>query len=104
MPEELKNWFDQTFYQDLASLLGEAHPPFDQRGFVDAATDGLDALELKQRLLRTAELCRRYLPANYGEALDVLYQVAPRYEGQFRGMFAPEFVGLYGLDDRERLL
>ncbi len=104
MPEELKNWFDKAFYVDLASALADAHPPFDQQAFVGSATDGLDALELKQRLLRTAELCRRYLPSDYGEALDILYEVAPRYEGQFRGMFAPEFVGLYGLDDRKRSL
>ena len=104
MPEELKNWFDKAFYEDLASALGEAYPTLDQRAFVEAATDGLDALELKQRLLRTAELCRRYLPSDYSEALDILYEVAPRYDGQFRGMFAPEFVGLYGLDDRKRSL
>ena len=101
MPEELKNWFDEAFYRDLAAQLKKVHRPFDKAGFTAAATDGLDALELKARLMRASELCRQFLPQDYGKALDIVKAVAPHYEGQFRGMFAPEFVGLYGLDEPE---
>lgn len=104
MPEELKNWFDRAFYEDLASSLREVHPTFDRTGFVAAAVDDLDTLELKQRMTRAAELCRQYLPQDYGTALELLCRVAPRYDGQFRGMYAAEFIGLYGLDDPERSL
>ena len=104
MPEELKNWFDNAFYQDLASAFVDVHPSFDRKGFVAATTDGLETLELKQRMTRTAELCRQFLPQDYGVALDLLCRVAPRYDGQFRGMYAAEFIGLYGLDDPGRSL
>ena len=104
MAEELKAWFDEAFYRGLAASLKQVHRPFDTEGFVRAAIDDLGALELKQRLTRTTELCRQFLPPDYGQALDIVKAVAPRYDGQFRGMFAPEFVGLYGLDDPERSL
>ena len=104
MADVLKTWFDEAFYRRLAADLRETYPRFDTDGFVTATTDGLDALELKARLMRTSELCRKYLPQDFGRALEIVMAVAPRYDGEFRGMFAPEFVGLYGLADPERSL
>jgi hypothetical protein len=97
--DSMKEWFDSTFYRDLAQALAARVAGFDSEAFQREAGAGLAALELKARLWRTVELCRKYLPADYRQAVEILREVAPRYDGEFKGMFCPEFVGCYGLKD-----
>ncbi len=97
--DALKNWFSADFYKDLAAAIKKHCRSFDDEAFYRDATFELETLELKDRLRRTATTCRKYLPDDYRRAVDVLYKVAPRYKGEFTGVFCPEFVGLYGLDD-----
>lgn len=95
----LKEWFDAAFYRGLAEHLTRVEPSVDADAFYRQAVAGLAERELKDRLRHTAELCRAHLPSNYRQAVDILRQVAPIYDGEFRCMFCPEFVGLYGLED-----
>ncbi|MBT5434215.1 MAG: DNA alkylation repair protein [Rhodospirillaceae bacterium] len=104
MAFELKLWFDRAFFEEIAGALADEHRGFDRKGFVKAALKDLDSLSLKERLSRTAMLCGQFLPDDYSSALAVVEAVAPRYEGQFRALFAPEFVSLFGRDDRSRSL
>ncbi len=99
--DALKNWFNPGFYEGLADVIGKAHRPFDVDSFYRDAVDGLETLSLKERLQRTAQISRKYLPDDFRRAVQILYKVAPFYDGEFTGMFCPEFVGLYGLDDFE---
>jgi len=102
--DELKNWFDETFYRELAGHLHGQYPKFDRQSFVDAALDGLQELELKARLRRTTELVARQLPSDFTGALDILKPIAPHYDMMFKGMFLPDFVGLYGRKDLDKSL
>jgi 3-methyladenine DNA glycosylase AlkC len=104
MPTELKEWFNPDFYRDLAAALGEIEPSFDRKAFYAAAIVDLEKLELKERLRRTAVTCHRHLPQDFSKALQLLFEIAPLYEGEFTGMFCPDFVGLYGLDRVEESL
>ena len=96
--DALKEWFNFDFYRDLAGALKKQYGDLDAESFYRDAVVDLDQLELKDRLQRTAETCRRHLPGDYRRAVDVLRRIAPRYKGEFTGMFCPEFVGLYGLE------
>lgn len=100
MAQELKAWFDSAFFQGLGDRLEAVQPGFDKAGFAAEAAHGLEALSLTQRMTRTVRLVRERLPADFRDAVAVLQQVAPAYEGQFVGMFMPEFVATYGRDDR----
>ena len=53
---------------------------------------------------RATELTAQHLPSDYASALEILYPIAPLYDGTFKGMYFPDFVGLYGRDDIERSL
>jgi len=102
--DELKNWFDETFYRELAEHLHGQYSKFNRQSFVDAALDGLQELELKARLRRTTELVVGQLPSDFSTALDILKPIAPHYDMMFKGMFLPDFVGLYGRNDIEKSL
>ena len=97
--DALKEWFNRDFYRDLASALKKHHRTLDTEAFYQDAIVDLEQLEFKGRLLRSAEICHRHLPDDYRRAVAVLRRIAPRYKGEFTGMFCPEFVGLYGLDN-----
>jgi len=99
MAQELKYWFDKDFFEDLGHAIARQYPGFDERSFLRMAMDGLDRLELMQRMTRTVEACRTHLPDDYSRAVGILKAVAPRYEGKFQGLFCSEYVGRYGLDD-----
>tara|TARA_B100000676_G_scaffold287590_1_gene318297 strand:+ start:8330 stop:8827 length:498 start_codon:yes stop_codon:yes gene_type:complete len=104
MAEELKDWFDRGFYKELAGALADEHLPLDRRAFVRDACRSLEDLSLLERLARTASLCRKHLPDDYPKALGIVSAVAPRYDGTFKALFAPEFVARYGRQDRRRSL
>ncbi len=100
MAQELKQWFNPAFFQDLGARMRTVEPGFDAAGFAARAAAGLDDLSLTQRMTQTVETARAFLPQDFRAAVEVLKQIAPAYRGQFAGMFMSEFVATYGLDDR----
>jgi 3-methyladenine DNA glycosylase AlkC len=99
--EELKNWFDEPFYRELAEHLHAQHTPFNRKSFIDEALQRLDPLSLKERMRLTTELTAKQLPSDFGQALEILKPIAPHYDGTFKSMYFPDFVGLYGRDHFE---
>ncbi len=97
--EPLKEWFNVQFYQELSQLISDAYPAFAAEQFCDDVMTGLEPMALKERLRHTTVTSHRYLPDNYREAVQILYQIAPKIENGFAGMFLPDFVSLYGLAD-----
>ncbi len=96
---ELKNWFNEQLYQDLADLITSAYPNFPAADFYKDVLENLENLTLKERLRQTTVTCHRYLPSDYRTAVQILYQIAPQIHNGFVGMFLPDFVGLYGQHD-----
>jgi len=99
--QELKEWFNPVFFQDLGERLAAACPAFDAAGFAARAGRDLDSLSLTQRMTATSVAAQAHLPADFRTAVEILKQVAPAYRGQFAGMFMCEFVATYGLEDRD---
>jgi len=104
MAAELRDWFNPALFDDLADRLSLAYPPFDRAAFIEQAAHDLDALSLTQRMTQTCRAAQSCLPSDFRPAVEVLRQVAPAYKGQFVGMFMPEFVATYGLEDRDYAL
>jgi len=101
---ELKNWFDEKFYRQLAGQLHRQYSRFNREIFIAGALDGLEALSLTERLRRTTTLMAEQLPSDFVRALDILAPLAPLYEGTFKGMCFPDFVGMYGRGHFDRSL
>lgn len=67
----------------LAGELAAARPRFPRKRFINAALDGLDDLELKQRVDQVAAALEQAMPADFAEAASVLERAleSPRFEG-----------------------
>ena len=72
MAEQLKTFFSLALVSRLASDIAHVYPSFDRRGFIKAATAGLEELELLDRGRHIAKALRKYLPDEYPVAVDVL--------------------------------
>ena len=72
MADQLKTFFSLALVERLAGDIARAHPAFDSKGFIRAATSGLAELELLARGKHIAKALRQFLPDDYPAAVDVL--------------------------------
>lgn len=75
---------------------------FDRAAFLSAASNGLDALSIMERVRHIADALRPALPDDYPAALDIVRAMAPRLRHGFQAMAVTEFVARYGLDHFDR--
>jgi 3-methyladenine DNA glycosylase AlkC len=86
----------------IADAGAAASPRFDRGAFLAAATDGLDALSIMERVRHIADALRPALPTDYEAALGVVGAMAPRLSHGFQAVAVTEYVARYGLDDFDR--
>ncbi|MFC5651371.1 DNA alkylation repair protein [Paenibacillus solisilvae] len=101
MAEPLKAMYNQSFITAFGALVQSGWAEFDAGRFVGLTLDkGWEQLELKGRMRRITESLGSTLPADYKEALGVLYAIDERCVG-FPYLFFPDFVEVYGLGEWE---
>lgn len=76
-----------------------ASPHFGRAAFLAAASAGLDALSIMERVRHIADALHRALPADYGAALKILRAMAPHLTHGFQAVALTEYVARYGLGD-----
>ena len=104
MSELLKNRYHYESIHELALRVKAVYPSFLEEDFVKSVMNGAwERLELKARMRQISVNLGRYLPDDYEQAIDVLYKVAAGYpEGynDFTFMYFPDFVEVYGQEER----
>jgi 3-methyladenine DNA glycosylase AlkC len=107
MAEPLKNSFGPDVVETIAGAISNAWSSFDAAGFVQAATDGLDDLELTDRARHVAAAMATHLPDDRGEALRIITRSLGSEDEELTGMegfkYLPHvyFAAEYGLDHFE---
>lgn len=101
MAEPLKHIYDGRFLEEFADKMFGAWPDFDRERFLGLTRGSdWDSLELKARTRRITESLGAVLPAEFRQALDVLYLVDESCTG-FPYLFFPDFVELYGRSEKD---
>ncbi len=91
MPEPFKNLFNESVISGMGGHFASAWSDFDQAGFVSAAMDNLDTLELKQRSDQITAAMVAFLPADFEHAGAImLASLAPEGEHDFARRTANE--------------
>lgn len=104
--KQLKLWFDADLAQLLADKIQPILPQFDGKGFVNKVNQGVEALELKDRVALIAAELNRFLTGEYPEQWGVLNQILGPPNDQETGTFTEfywvmplaKFVEDFGLD------
>lgn len=95
--DPLKEMFGHAFYGKLANAITSVHPQFPAARFVKDVTRELTELSLNQRMRKTSQILRQYLPENYNHAIGILKEVVPKLERGYTTLVFPDFVSQYGL-------
>lgn len=100
MPDKLKDvLFSQESLHRFVDAIREAYPSFDYKRFFGLVLDETWAgRELKDRMRRVTECLHSTLPAEFGEALEILDKAIPAATG-FLPMVCSDYVARYGLED-----
>lgn len=72
MPEPFKTFFNVALIERMGAHLAARDPAFDRAGFVTAASDGLDDLELKARSQHIADALEAHLPQDFAAACTLM--------------------------------
>ena len=84
MSEPFKNLFNETVIAGMGGHFARVWPEFDQAGFISAAINNLDVLELKQRSDQITDAMAAFLPADFEHAAAImLTSLAPDDEHDF---------------------
>ena len=98
-PALLKDILGPQALQTIADAGTTASPQFDRAVFLRAASDGLDALSIMERVRHIADALHAALPGNYAAALTTIRAMAPHLNHGFQAMAVTEYVARQGLDD-----
>lgn len=98
----LKEIFNRARLQHIAEETTAIYPAFDTSAFLAHVAHDLESQSLMQRLNRVSRGLHACLPEDYSQALEILYELAPRLNSSFVSLILPEYVALYGLHDFER--
>ncbi len=110
MVEPFKNAFNTELIFAMAEQFHQQWSGFDNKGFFVAASEGLDALELKQRSEQIMYAMVKYLPNDFAKAGEIILEsLSPAREGDIFGVTTDKqgiagwaimpithYVGLYG--------
>ena len=72
MPEPFKNWFNEDLIHGMAKHFQQHWPAFDTDGFIHAASENLQSLELKARSTQIRDAMIKYLPTDFKAAGNIL--------------------------------
>jgi 3-methyladenine DNA glycosylase AlkC len=98
-PALLKDTLGPKALETIADAGSAASPRFDRAAFLHAASDGLDALSIMERVRHIADALHRALSGDYAARLAVLRAMAPRLTHGFQAIAITEYVARYGLAD-----
>ena len=101
----MKDGFDKPAILRISKVLRNTLPDFDEKGFQEQALDGIEKLELKQRVSHLIFVLHSYLPGDFKKAAKALSQIPRCWDGGdendplagFAAWPLIDYVGEYGL-------
>jgi 3-methyladenine DNA glycosylase AlkC len=99
--EPLKEMFNLPFYKVLATAFEHAYPNFNAKGFIKEVTHNIEPLSLNERLRNTSVVLSQHLPADYKQAIDIMFRAINEVPKGYTALVFPDFVGLYGKEHFE---
>ncbi|HEX7858450.1 MAG TPA: DNA alkylation repair protein [Sphingobium sp.] len=98
-PALLKDILGPQALTVIADAGAASSPQFDHGAFLKAASFGLDALSIMERVRHIADALAGALPDEYPAALKIICAMAPRLSHGFQAVAVTEYVARYGLGD-----
>ena len=104
MAELLKNLYNETYIDLLASKIKYSYKDFNMKGFkVAIFSKGWSTLELKERMRHIASILGIFLPGEYKNDIEILQDTFVTIDSKYalENMVFQDFVEVYGMDEFE---
>lgn len=99
MGAPLKDIYNESFLRSFSKKIHTVYNQFNIEGFISTTMDETwEELELKARMRRISLSLGTYLPKDYKEAINILFNIDEECTG-FPYLFFPDFVEVYGQAD-----
>lgn len=98
--EPLKEMFGLSYFQNLTNVLSSVYKPLKTESFLRDLTKNLESRSLNERMRYTAQVLQLHLPSEYGRSLGILKETIPLLPQGYTALVFPEFVSLYGQEQR----
>lgn len=99
MADLLKEVYNQTYLNHIATIVYGTYPAFQKTDFIAAVfSDDWTNKELKARTIHIATQLNSFIDLDYLQTLSVIREIAQHFTG-YEGMFIPAFVEKFGLDE-----
>jgi 3-methyladenine DNA glycosylase AlkC len=102
----LKNLYGPSFYDILVIALNKVLPSFNEDKFKSLIfNEQFQHMELKERMRHTTLVLHGFMPAQFKDAVEVIYQLISELRQMGRGedelafIFLPDYLEVYGIDD-----
>lgn len=100
-PPQLRDWFNEARYQQIASDLATITDAFNAKVFLRHTLDGLADRSLLERVRRCATGIDVALSGTFRSKVAVLKELAPRIDHEFIAIFLADFVSAFGSNEPE---
>ena len=94
-------FFNDQFYETLASDLKNVFTELDKEKFKKEARENKAQHELMQRLTQTTKALSTHLPRDFDQAIAILKRLPTKIKSGFSGLVFTEFISRNGLDHFE---
>ena len=99
---QLKDMYNRDFYNRLSDVFIEHFPSFKKELFLQLIFDEkYESRELKDRMHHTAKVLNDVLLGDFTKKIAILKPAAPHCEDGFTGIFFPDFVEMFGMDEKD---
>jgi 3-methyladenine DNA glycosylase AlkC len=99
MAEQLKEMFNQQFYEKLGSEFHKAYPRFDLKLFLKDVTHSIEDRSLNERMRHTSVTLKNYLPPSFLRTIEIMKKVAPNMPQGYTNLLFSDYVSLYGIEE-----
>ena len=93
MPELLKDqFFNPSIYNKLTNLVVKHFPKVNSQKFIEELSNGMEELELNDRVLKGATTLTLFLGKDLDNTLEGLSKTSREFIGEYSGMIFPKYV------------
>lgn len=99
MADQLKEMFNQKYFEKLSDEFSKAYKPFDKKKFLKEVTLNLEERSLNERMRYASLQLNNFLPTSFSASIDILKEVIPNMPRGYTSLLFPDYVGVFGLND-----
>lgn len=104
MAEQLKEMFNEKYFEKLGTEIYQVYKNFDKKKFLNEVKYNLSERSLNERMRYTSLQLHKFLPEDFEHSVDIMKKVIPNMPQGYTNLLFPDYVSVFGLDHEKAAL